>query len=338
VCAGLWGASAPAETPATATAPAETPAAATAPAEPPATAPATTPASAPATAPATAPAGKVAATVGTRKIFAETVDLILDSQLSQLPPKLREGLTAERLAEEKRRILDRLVTIELVAAYLDPLPCTPEELEAEKKRLAAEAKEQYKLTLEQYLAAQGLTDEDLRRDLKLRRLHQEAASAEKVAAFVKAGPAAYFDGTRVTASHILIACPQHASEASKQQARQRIEQIAADVRAGKTTFEEAARQHSACPSAAAGGDLGPFRFGDMVPSFARAAFATEVGQISDVVATRFGYHVIKVTARTPGDGTAGEDAADVAENVLSTELFDRIMADAAAKHPVVIKD
>ena len=61
-------------------------------------------------------------------------------------------------------------------------------------------------------------------------------------------------------------------------------------------FEELAKEHSKCPSGQNGGDLGSFGKGQMVPDFENAAMALEVGGISKVVPTRFGFHIIKRTA------------------------------------------
>ncbi len=58
-------------------------------------------------------------------------------------------------------------------------------------------------------------------------------------------------------------------------------------------FEHIAKQFSKCPSGKNGGNLGEFRHGQMVPEFEKAAFALEVGEISEPVQTQFGFHIIR---------------------------------------------
>ena len=87
----------------------------------------------------------------------------------------------------------------------------------------------------------------------------------------------------VKASHILVDSEREALN------------IKREIESGKTSFAEAARKHSKCPSGRNGGDLGFFGRGQMVPEFERAAFTLPVGQVSMPVQTQFGYHLIVVT-------------------------------------------
>ncbi len=99
---------------------------------------------------------------------------------------------------------------------------------------------------------------------------------------------------QIRASHILINhadAPQANTQLTAEDAMKQISALKANIEDG-TPFEQVAGEHSDCPSARQGGDLGNFGRGAMVPEFDQAAFELEVGAISDVVETVFGYHLI----------------------------------------------
>ncbi len=99
------------------------------------------------------------------------------------------------------------------------------------------------------------------------------------------------------ASHILVKTPEGSSEADYQAARARAEAALARVRAGEE-FAEVARQVSEDTSASNGGDLGFFQKGVMAIPFEQAVWELrEVGDLSDIVQTQFGYHVIQLTGK-----------------------------------------
>ncbi|QHJ00050.1 peptidyl-prolyl cis-trans isomerase [Xylophilus rhododendri] len=98
------------------------------------------------------------------------------------------------------------------------------------------------------------------------------------------------------ASHILLTVPKDAPQAERDKIKARAEQILATVRKDPAKFAEVARKESQDPgSAAQGGDLNFFARGAMVKPFEDAAFALKKGEISDVVTSDFGYHIIQVT-------------------------------------------
>ncbi|HSC88487.1 MAG TPA: peptidylprolyl isomerase [Polyangiaceae bacterium] len=98
----------------------------------------------------------------------------------------------------------------------------------------------------------------------------------------------------ILASHILLMYKGSARSTASRSKEEAAAQIAEIKKAldGGADFEELARKHSDCPSASRGGDLGLFEPGQMVPAFDKAAFALKVDQLSDVVETDFGYHII----------------------------------------------
>ncbi len=75
------------------------------------------------------------------------------------------------------------------------------------------------------------------------------------------------------------------------------ESLKDEITAG-ADFGEMAREHSLCPSGRAGGDLGEFGRGEMVPEFDEVVFTADVGETHGPVQTQFGYHLIEVTSRT----------------------------------------
>lgn len=98
------------------------------------------------------------------------------------------------------------------------------------------------------------------------------------------------------ASHILIASPSSASADDRKKARAKAEALLADLRKAPATFADVAKKNSQDPgSAVNGGDLDFFTRGAMVKPFEDAAFGMKVGDISDVVESDFGYHIIKLT-------------------------------------------
>jgi peptidyl-prolyl cis-trans isomerase C len=139
----------------------------------------------------------------------------------------------------------------------------------------------------------------------------------------------FFDGVKVQASHIVLRLLPNAPEAERTAARNKLLAIRQEIVSGKLDFAEAAQKYSQCPSAPQGGDVGLFelKLDNVDETFAKAAFALKVGEVSDVVQTDFGLHLIKVTQRTPPKPS---DYAKVKEVVM--ELCDMEMRMAIIAH------
>ena len=122
------------------------------------------------------------------------------------------------------------------------------------------------------------------------------------------------------ASHILISVATQASEAEKQAAKEKAGQLLEDVKAAPSKFAALAKENSQDPgSAANGGDLGMFARGMMVKPFDEAVFSMKVGQISDLVQTDFGYHIIKVTAIKPSKAQPLKEVSALIEQRLRAQ-------------------
>ena len=102
---------------------------------------------------------------------------------------------------------------------------------------------------------------------------------------------------QIQASHVLVSyvdAQNSSSLLTKAEALERIQDLKSQVLSGMS-FSEMATEFSDCPSAEKGGDLGEFSRGAMVKAFDMAAFELEVGEVSKVVETEFGYHLIHRT-------------------------------------------
>lgn len=115
----------------------------------------------------------------------------------------------------------------------------------------------------------------------------------------------------VYASHILFAITERVPLALL---RQKAEETLRELQQTPDTFEALARQFSNCPSAGVGGSLGQLARGDTVPEFEAALFdATDIGILPRLVRTRYGFHLVRVDRRVPGDPVAySEVSSDIA--------------------------
>ncbi len=123
------------------------------------------------------------------------------------------------------------------------------------------------------------------------------------------------------ASHILITSPKSAPDADRQKAKAKATELAALVKKAPDTFADVARKNSQDPgSAPSGGDLDFFSRDAMVKPFSDAAFVMKKGDISDLVESEFGYHIIKLTdIKTPKQRTYEEMKPELEADVLKQQ-------------------
>ncbi|MBQ8720401.1 MAG: peptidylprolyl isomerase [Clostridia bacterium] len=115
-------------------------------------------------------------------------------------------------------------------------------------------------------------------------------------------------GETVNASHILVKTEEEAKE------------LLSKINDGTISFEDAAKEHSTCPSGKSGGSLGDFGRGQMVPEFDAAVFAMNEGEISaEPVKTQFGYHLIKLNSKGVAQAPAFEAMKEQIKSYLIGE-------------------
>lgn len=178
----------------------------------------------------------------------------------------------------------------------------------------------------QALAAENTTLEKLKADLMTQSgIGKMLADAQAgtpdvtdadVKTFYDQNPDKFKRPEQVRASHILFKTDGDA--AAKTKARAAAETVLKEAKGGKD-FGALAKQHSSDGSASQGGDLGFFEKERMVSEFSNAAFAMLPGQISEIVESQFGYHIIKVTDRKAPETIALDEVAPQVKQYLTQQ-------------------
>ncbi len=125
----------------------------------------------------------------------------------------------------------------------------------------------------------------------------------------------------VKASHILIGKTQ---AGSIEKAREKAEELLKKIKEG-ANFEDIAKEHSNCPSASKGGDLGTFSRGKMVPEFEKSAFSLKEKEISEPVETNFGVHLIRVDEKHEKKNITFKEAQPYIEKIIYQQEGQKIM-------------
>lgn len=282
-------------------------------------------------------AEKVAATVN-----GEPITIVeLDAALAQLPAPTTP-LSAIQKRQQRMDALQVLTDDLLIRQFLKQYgpKVEPAEVDRQLAALAAAEKAQGK-TLEEYLKETGLTVSRIRenflRMLQLAKYVEAQATDERLRQYFEANRD-LFDKTTVRTSHIVLRVGANASAEERQKAMQTLRAIRAELEVGKTSFAALAKAHSQCPSAPNGGDLGYLvRKFQMDEAYARAAFALKVGEVSDVVETPAGYHLIWLTDRKPGKPSRYEDLAPDVRDCFEAELKQNLLADLRKKARIDIR-
>jgi len=191
-----------------------------------------------------------------------------------------------------------------------------------------------------YLKSIGFSEEQLRERIQKglivkRLLHREVIRQIKVSeaemqAFFSRHPEFFIHKDQARVRQIFVAFPQAGDVSARGDALLRIQSIQERLRQGMD-FAALALEYSEDPSKARGGDLGYLERTQMIPSFAEAAFALQPGEISDIVESRIGYHLIKMVDRIPTSQMAYRNARSKIERTLRRNKEKAAAADYLAK-------
>jgi peptidyl-prolyl cis-trans isomerase C len=220
-----------------------------------------------------------------------------EGAMKSLPPQYQ----AYAMGPGKKQFAEDFLRMKLLAAAgeragLEKDPEVVNQLKIMRENLVASAQ------LKKIEETVQVAEADLRQAYEAKKAEFEKASARHILIAFKGSPAAQPGKPELT----------------EEQAKAKAEELRAKI-AGGAAFEEIAKAESDdTGSGAQGGSLGEFGRGQMVPEFEQAAFTTEIGKLSPVIRTQFGYHVVKVDARTTTpfeEAKAGLERAERAQKV-----------------------
>jgi peptidyl-prolyl cis-trans isomerase C len=274
------------------------------------------PAAPPAGAAAAAPAPEIVARVNGRPILRRDFDLAVQLQFQA---RAADAVGIEELRLVREKVLEQLIDNELLHQQaLKRGGRVPEsEVDAEVKRLKEgfASPDELSGTLLDSQVSEGEFREQVRRSLVVSRFVDEevvgplAIGDEDLRRYYEQNPSEVSRPEAVRIAQILVRVAADASLPAKAAARQKIEEILRELRAGRD-FAEMARRHSEGPEAARGGDSGILPRGGGPPPIERAAFQMKPGEISDVIETRLGFHIIRVGGRRAGGPAPLEEIRD----------------------------
>ena len=235
-------------------------------------------------------------------------------------------IPAEKRDEILRKLIDQLVEYTALKQEAQSRSIAVADDEIEQQIAAMKKQSGTDEGFKKELAERQMTLDRLRADVRVqlaitKMMDAQLATAKPITdadakEFYDKNPDQFKRGESVRASHVLIRVSDQASDEEKKKARARIDAVLKRAQAGED-FATLAREHSQDGSAGNGGDLGYFTKGQMVPPFDEAAFSLKPNEISGVVTTQFGYHVIKVVDRKPGGIVPLEEIADNLKRMLT---------------------
>jgi peptidyl-prolyl cis-trans isomerase C len=232
-----------------------------------------------------------------------------DRIIHTMEARAGQPIPADRRDEILRGAIDQLVVYTLLSqeSRNRGIKIPDAEIDAKMGQLKSQFPTQD--AFDKALKERGMTIDSLRKDARVDLSVTKLMEAETAALpgpsdleakdFYEKNPDRFKQDESVRASHILIRVDEKADAATRKKARAEIDAVLKQAKAG-ADFAKLAQEHSQDGSAAQGGDLNYFAKGQMVPAFDKVAFELKPGQLSGVVTTQFGYHIIKVVDRKPG--------------------------------------
>lgn len=270
----------------------------------------------------------VVARVSGREITRSELDQGKKMMMAGRPKMQFPSLTPEEL---EKQALDQLIAAELL--YQAGQKLEVRDLDQGVDAKLAQVKSRFKDEqafageLERAGTTEKMLREYTRRDLVIANFVEKLAAdlevgEEETLKYYDDNPDSFLQEEQVRVSHILIGVDAKASPEERDKAREKADQLKREI-SGGADFAGLAKANSACWSGKNGGDLGYIGKSAMVPAFEKAAFALKPKEVSGVVETEFGYHIVKLTDRITGKKVSFASAREKIEDTLRGEKINR---------------
>ena len=281
----------------------------------------------------------VAVTVNGTVITEGQIGAILNPQMEQMAGRIPENMIPKYRQQIRKHIIDQLVVEELLAQKEKQknIDVNQSELDRQINKQLAEQNltiDEFKALLKAYGTSFANYQQDIRKRMMFEKLMEtefaqkiQAPTAEQVKAYYDENLQQFNEPEKIHAKHILIK-PEDGNDPNqaKLRAKAKAQEILGQIKAG-ADFNDLAKQHSACPSGKGGGDLGMQPKGTFVPEFEKAAYALKPGQVSDVVETSFGFHIIKLIEHTDANMMPFDKAKEKIIQILTNNQKEQIVVD-----------
>lgn len=236
------------------------------------------------------PKEKIFAKVGKEEITQSSVDRFIQ----ELPPQYKAQINAQMASPEAKKQVIKNIVENIIAKKLFSR-------EARRLKLHQKPEVKHKIdnVIDQILVSEYINQ--IRDQIKIKK--------EEMEAYYEKNKNQYQEPEQVKVRHILLETEEDARV------------VLTDLKGGKD-FAQLAEEKSICPSKTKGGDLGWFDRGRMVPAFETAAFNLNKDEISEIVKTKFGYHIIKLEDRKAAKQKSFDSVKDQIEMQLKQEKMD----------------
>lgn len=280
--------------------------------------------------------------VNGQKLTVKEADAQIKTLLGPQAEQMGEETVEQMQPRFRREVVERFVMRTILTAESDRKGVKVESSDMDAAITVIKSRLPPGMTLEEALSKQGLTEQDMRKDLteevRFKKLIDSevstnvAPSDDEVALFYNENKKKFTTPESAEARHILLKVADDDTAEIKAQKKAK----AADLRkqlVDGADFDKLARENSDCPSKTRGGNLGTFGRGQMVKPFEDAVFSQSLKEIGPVVETIFGYHVIQVLDRTPAKTNS---LAEVKER-LSEALKQRSQMEAVNRYLLALR-